>query len=97
MQEASGILCSPLLSAAHIQMANLLSASNLTDKRKRQENSTRGCLCAHPSATASFNRRPKNQQDTHLIAVLLNASVVEGRCKSSLKADEPERHLKNEA
>lgn len=83
MQEASGILCSPLLFAAHIQMANLLSARSLTDKRKGRKTAH---MVAHAHTHFSYSR-PKNQRDTHLIAVLLNASAVEGRHMSSLKVD----------
>lgn len=47
-QAAPGILCSLLLFAARIQMANLLSARSLTDKRK-------GRKTAHTAAHAHFS------------------------------------------
>lgn len=81
MQEAPGILYSPLLFAAHIQMANLLSARSFTDKRKRQENSTRSCTCAYTLQLQSVPTVDPRMNKTHIGLTVLLKDGVEGRYK----------------
>lgn len=95
MQEPPGILYSPLLSAAHIQMANLLSARSLTDKRRRQENSSCSCTCAHTLQQQSAPTVDPRMNKSHIGLTVLLKTVVEGRHTNSLKVDRLGKYLRD--
>lgn len=95
MQEAPGILYSPLLFAAHIQMANLLSARSFTDKRKRQENSTCSCTCAHTLQLQSVPTVDPRKNKTHIGLTVLLKTAVQGRHMNALKVDRLGKYLRD--
>lgn len=73
-QEAPGILCSLLLFATHIQMANLLSARSLTDKRKGRKTAHMAAQAHTRFSCKILQRQTPGQQDRHW-----TAPVVEWR------------------